>query len=107
MERLIEFNCIVYLKNDKAQEEVRKFEDMGMTFPVEEQENEEKIVKYSFDASKIAEIRETFIKYKGEWQNAVCATFAMTDKVITETPPLLISYEDFKRKVNEHNQKNS
>jgi len=107
MESLLEFNCIVYLKNDEADSQAEKFVDMGIPVPEEIEEQEERIVKYSFDASNIAEVRETFIKYKGEWEDAVCATFAMTDKVITETPPLLVSYEEFKRKVNEYNQKSS
>lgn len=102
----MEFDCIVYLMDDKSEEELEKYENLGIELPEEEEYEDQKIVKYSFDASNIVEIRQTFIKYKDNFMDAVCVTFLM-DRVPSTTPPLLISYNNFKEKLNEYNKKGS
>ena len=98
MDELLEFKIIVILQDDSAQ----KFIDMGIT-PTEDSITE-KFVKYSFDATKISEIRQTFIKYKEQWLDAVVVTYGEDNY---ETPPLIIHYDEFKKQLNEHNKKNT
>ena len=68
---------------------------MGIT-PTEDT-LDEKFVKYSFDPSSISEVRQTFIKYKDEWLDAVVVTFGENN---LETPPLIIHYDKFKIMIN-------
>jgi hypothetical protein len=68
---------------------------------------EEIIVKYSFEATEIKEVRETFIKYQGELHPAVVATFKISQEVIQETPPLLCTWDEFHSKIYEQYNKKS
>lgn len=98
MNELLEFQVLIMIQDDSAQ----KFLDMGIT-PTESS-LEERFVKYSFDPSYIAEIRQTFVRYKGEWVDSVVVTFTENNY---ETPPLIVHYDEFKKILNEHNTKNS
>lgn len=108
MENLLEYKVVIYLNNAKAEEQAEKYRDLGIQIPEEEQEVEEKIVKYSFNISgEIVEIRETFVKYLSEWLPAICVSFTTKEGTFIDTPPLLVTYEEFKRNLNEHNKKNT
>lgn len=100
MEEQLEFEVVIYLKDSSKDLEIEKYLDMGIDIP--EEELEERIVKYSFNPTKILEVRQTFVKYRGDWRDAVIVTYGDRD---FETPPLLTTFEEFKRKVNEHNKK--
>ena len=97
MEKLIEFSCVVYLTDS---EEDEKLQEMGVQV---NSARKEKIVRYSFNPTLITEVRETFVKYEGEWYDAVIVTFTENNY---ETPPLVITYDEFKQRINEHNKKN-
>lgn len=107
MEELLEFDCVIYLNNTKENQEAEKLRDMGINVPEEDGTKEEKIVKYSFNAKNIVEVRETFVEYQNEWQPAVCVMFGALDRVMTETPPLLTTYGEFKRRLNEYNKEST
>lgn len=98
MENLVEFTCIIVTTDSEDERLV----DMGIQ--TEESIIQEKIVRYSFNPATITEVRETYTKYRGEWQPAVVATFTDSNY---ETPPLLTTYDEFKQKINEHNKKNT
>lgn len=100
MEEQLEFEVVIYLKDSSKDLEVEKYLDMGIDYVPEEQE--ERIVKYSFNPTKILEVRQTFVKYRGDWRDSVIVTYGDDN---FETPPLLATFEEFKRKVNEHNKK--
>lgn len=102
MEELLEFNVVAYLKNKKHNQELEKLKEMGVPVP-EEEEKEEKLVKYSFNPKTIIEYRQSFVEYMGEWRDATVVSF--TDHVY-ETPPLLIHYDMFKQKLKEWNETN-
>jgi len=107
MEKLIEFNYVIYLNDDTpGTPEEEKLKDLGINIEEENKETE-KIVVYSFLPTDIVELRDTFIKYKQNWHRAVVASYLANDKVLIETPPLFITREDFKREVNEQNQKST
>ena len=103
IKNLIEFNIVSILVDDSVDREREKYLEMGMDIP-EDKSQEEKIVKYAFDCSKIVEVRQTFVRYKGEFLPAVVATYS---KDLLYTPPLLTTFEEFKNKVNEHNKQNT
>lgn len=65
---------------------------------------DERLIKFSFDASDIKEFKQSFIKYKGKWLDAVICT--CTEDYIY-TPPLIVHYNDFKKMLNEYNKKNA
>ena len=98
MDKLIEFQVLVILHDDNVQ----KLLDMGIT-PTGDT-LDEKFVKYSFDPSLISEVRQTFIKYKDEWLDAVVVTFGENN---FETPPLIVHYDKFKKMINEHYTKST
>lgn len=98
MNKLLEFEILVVLRD----EQTRKWEDMGIMPSEEEQEH--RFVKYSFDASTIVEIRQTFVKYKGEWLDAVVCTYTENN---FETPPLLVEYNRFKEMLDEYNKEST
>ena len=93
-DKFLEFDVVIYY----VDEQTRKFEEMGLE-PVKE----ERIVKYSFDATKVLEIRQTFVNYKEEPVDAVVVTWGDN----YETPPLMISYDEFKVKYNEYYKKDT
>lgn len=103
MARLLEFDVVAYLKDDKKKEEQDKYREMGINISSEEEEREEKLVKYAFDPTTLTEVRQTFVMYQGKWQDAVVATVA---EPLYETPPLLVNYEQFKQKFKEWDETN-
>jgi len=105
LENLIEFDVIIYYNGDdeKSQQEIEKYLDMGMEPPEPDGTKKEEIVKYYFDCSDIKEIRETKITYEDNWRKAIVVTFSSRFIV---TPPLLCTIEEFKARINEHYQKN-
>lgn len=68
MDKMLEFEILVILQDDQTQ----KWEDMGI-IPSEDN-MEQRFVKYAFDPSTIVEMRQTFVKYKEEWLDAVVCT---------------------------------
>jgi len=100
--RLIEFDVIIYYSEADREREVEKYLDLGME-PPPHASNTEEIVKYYFDCSDITEIKQTKILYRDNWKDAVVVTFSSRHIM---TPPLLCTIEEFKAKVNEHNKKN-
>ncbi len=104
MEKLLEFDCIVYLSKPSEDRQAEKYRDLGINMPEEDEQEGEKIVKYAFDASKVIEVRETFAYYKSEWIPATGVVYMVGD-IVADTPPLLIAYKDFKNILNEHIQK--
>jgi len=106
MENLIEFECVAFLNNESAQKEKQKYEELGIDIPEEDTSNiDERIVKYCFDPTHIVEAKQTFIRYKGEWVDAVIAMYLMNGKLPNETPFLLTTYKEFKERIDEHNKK--
>lgn len=99
---LLEFDVIIYLKDDNAKKEANKLRDMGIEVP-EVEEKEEKIAKYSFNPSEIYEYRQTYVKYKGDILDAVTVTFTSH---LYETPALLIHYDEFKERLKQWNENN-
>lgn len=99
MSKLLEYNIVLYLKNDKADRELEMYEDMGIEVPQEQVK--EKIVKYSFYPKNIKEIRQSFVSYNGEWLDA---TVCIYSEQLLETPPLLVEYEEFKKAIDEYNK---
>src|SRR5699024_3611967 len=93
MEEQLEFEVVIYLKDSSKDLEIEKYLDMGIDY-VPEEEQEEKIVKYSFNPTKILEVRQTFVKYRGDWRDSVVVTYGDDN---FETPPLLTTFEKFKR----------
>ena len=98
MENFLEFEVLIVLKNEQTQ----KLIDMGID-PTEIR-MEHRFVKYSFDPSLISEFRQTYVKYKEEWLDAVIVTFGENN---FETPPLIVHYDKFKTMINEHNTKST
>ena len=98
MDKMLEFEILVILQDDQTQ----KWEDMGI-IPNEEH-MEQRFVKYAFDPTTIVEIRQTFVKYKQEWLDAIVCTYTENN---FETPPLLIHYKEFKRMLDEYNKKST
>lgn len=93
--KLLEFNVVVQMKT--APDSI--LEELG----IEQEENrEERIVTYAFNPDTILEIRESFVMYKEEWTDATVCTLGVEGSPVYETPLLLISYEDFKQRVNEY-----
>lgn len=98
MENLLEFKIVVTLVDN----EVQKLYDMGIT-PNDEDSNE-KMVKYCFDASNIKEMRQSYVKYKGEWLDAVIVSYS---EEYIMTPPLIIHYDELKKILDEYHNKNT
>lgn len=96
MDKMLEFEILVILQDDQTQ----KWEDMGI-IPSEDY-MEQRFVKYAFDPTTIVEVRQTFVKYKQEWLDAVVCTYTENN---FETPPLLVHYKEFKRMLDEYNKK--
>lgn len=101
MERLLEYTVVTYLRDDKAKEEQDKYREMGIPMDSEEVEKEERLLKYCFDPSEVIEVRQTFVTYQGRWEDAVVVS--ITNKLY-ETPPLLVSYDEFKKDLKEWNE---
>ena len=97
MDKMLEFEILVILQDDQTQ----RWEEMGI-IPNEE-DREQRFVKYAFNPTTIVEVRQTFVKYKQEWLDAVVCTFTENN---FETPPLLVHYDKFKRMLDEYNKKN-
>src|SRR5690606_9420204 len=97
MKNLLEFEVVVYLKDDPQDlEQLEKLQDLGLNIPQDEDEDlNDRIVSYSFSPDQIIEVRQSFVKYKGNWENAVVCGFTK-GKYNFETPPLLVDYEEFK-----------
>ena len=110
---MVEFNCVIQYKKSKPEEDSRELEklrNMGIELDPgnydKEEKIEEKIVKYAFDCSHILEVRETFVEFKGDFQPSVLVAYKMAENVIQETPPLLVSWEGFFKKIKEYNESN-
>lgn len=97
MENLLEFKIVITLVDN----EVQKLYDMGIV-PNDENANE-KMVKYCFDVSNIVEMRQTYVKYKEQWLDAVVVSYS---EEYIMTPPLVIHYDELKKILNEHHNKN-
>ena len=98
MDKMLEFEILVILQDDQTQ----KWEDMGII--LSEDHMEQRFVKYAFDPTTIVEVRQTFVKYKQEWLDAVVCTYTENN---FETPPLLVHYKEFKRMLDEYNKKST
>lgn len=98
----MEFDYVIYLNNTKEQESNSKLRELGLEV-TESDLKEERIAKFSFDVSSIAEIRETFVDYNDSWESAVCCVY-VCNNVTIDTPPLLIGYEEFKKRIDEYNK---
>ena len=98
MDKMLEFEILVILQDDQTQ----KWEDMGII--PSEGHMEQRFVKYAFDPTTIVEVRQTFVKYKQEWLDAVVCTYTENN---FETPPLLVHYKEFKRMLDEYNKKST
>lgn len=95
MSKYLEYDVVIYLeKSQEEKQELEKLKEMGIPVSKEDQEKEEKTAKYSFDPSTIVEMRQTYVKFMGEFRDAVVVSFT---KHIYETPPLLVTYEQFKK----------
>lgn len=106
MKNLLEFEVVVYLKDDKSEEELSSLENLGISLQQQEEESDDKIVKYSFIPDSIIEIRQSFVKYNDRWEDAVICGFTK-NKYNFETPPLLTTYEEFKTKLDEYHKEES
>lgn len=95
---MIEYTCVGYLSKDDK--EIERYEDFNI--PIPEESQMEKIVLYSFKPYEIIEVRETFVTYEDEWQPAVAITYSSKDGNVFYTPALLVSYTEFKKRLNEY-----
>lgn len=103
MENLLEFEIVALLRDPSREEETQRYLELGIEPP--KSPVEEKIVKYAFDCScPIAEVRETFVTYRGETLPAVVVTFT---EDYMYTPPLLTTIEELKSRIYEHFEKSN
>jgi hypothetical protein len=84
------FETVVYL----VEEQEEFLENLGIYTPPNEDEN--KIVKYTFDVHTIVCVSENLIKYEGEWFPAVQVTHGNPHII---SPILKISHEDFLKEI--------
>ena len=98
MDKMLEFEILVILQDNQTQ----KWKDIGI-IPSEDH-MEQRFVKYAFDPTTIVEVRQTFVKYKQEWLDAVVCTYTENN---FKTPPLLVHYKEFKRMLDEYNKKST
>ena len=94
---LKEFDVVVYLNDEvaqaKKQQELERLMNLGIE-PSEDSSTDDRIVKYKFDTSKIFEIRQTFVEYRGEHLDAVVAGYTVGNEVLF-TPAILMEYNEF------------
>lgn len=95
MQEYLEYGVVIELKDDQAQ----KWEDMGMQ--PREEFKDERVTMFSFIAQEVIEYRQTYVKYKGEWRDCVVCVYKHDDTVF-DTPALLVSYEQFKKDLNDY-----
>lgn len=95
MEDYMEFDIVVH----QWDKDVEKLENMGIDAP-----KEEKIVKYLFKSRDIVEIRQSFVEYLDENYDAVVVSYNVGGTCYV-TPPLLVSYDNFKIKYDEYYKK--
>lgn len=95
MEDFMEFDIVVHHYNS----ETERLENLGIDAP-----KDEKIVKYSFKATDLIELRQTYVEYEGETYDSVVVSYDVKGTCYV-TPPLLVSYENFKTQYNEHYKK--
>lgn len=92
-----EFYIVVYLNGEiaqaKKQQELERLMNLGIE-PSEDNSIDDRIVKYSFDTSKIFEVRQTFVEYRGKHLDAVVAGYTVGNEVLF-TPAILMEYNEF------------
>ena len=109
---LIEFDTLSRYKdlekfredNKEKLKQIEYFESINVEVPEEfviddsDLEYEERVTKYLFDPSVIHDIRETFMSKDKNIVGALIVTFS---EDYLETPPLLVTKDEFITKVNE------
>lgn len=102
MKDLLKFEVVVYLRGDRETNDI--LNDLELNYQDTEDITVDRIVSYSFEPDDIIEIRETFVKYNGEWREAVMCSF-LRGNYNYQTPPLLTTYEELKTQLDEYNKK--
>lgn len=95
MEDFMEFDIVVHHYDKEAE----KLENMGIDAP-----KQEKIVKYLFKSRDIIEVRQTFVEYEEEDYDSVVVSYNVGGNCYV-TPPLLVSYDNFKKRYDEYYKK--
>jgi hypothetical protein len=101
LNNFLEYDIIIWLVNNDEPVQ-HKWSDLEEDETPSASNKEEKITKYSFDATLITAYRETFVKYKDRWLPAVVCCL---DPEYFETPPLLVEYNKFKEDLKELKEK--
>ena len=98
----LEFKIVVF-KIPSEQDEVDKemFENLGIKSPKEDLKEE--LMRYSFFPDKIIEYRESKVSYGGEDTKCIVCSYVGGEDIF-ETPPLLVSYEEFETQLEEYNK---
>lgn len=92
--RFLEYEVVITMQTATGSQ----LEELGLA---PEEGVEERIVKYSFDPKRVTEYRQSFVRYKEQWVDAVVCTLK---PLMHETPLLLTSYEDFKTTLDGYNK---
>ena len=101
LENFLEYDIIIWLVNND--EPVKhKWSDLEEEEEHEPVNKEEKITKYSFDATQVTAYRQTYVRYNNRWIEAVVCCL---DPQYFETPPLLVEYDKFVQDLKELKEK--
>lgn len=97
----LEYDIIIWLVNND--EPIKhQWGDLEEEETPSQNAREERITKYSFDATLITAYRQTYVRYKSRWLEAVVCCL---DPEYFETPPLLVEYDKFKKDLEELKKK--
>lgn len=98
----LEFEVVIYqIPSIEESDEIERLKDLGIYSSDNEEEKKEKLVRYSFKPEAIIEYRESIVKYRNkDHEGVVCLYNA--GRYNYETPVLLISYDEFERKIEQY-----
>lgn len=98
----LEFKIVVFkIPSEKEESDKEMYENLGISIP--DEILKEELMRYSFFPDKIIEYRESKVSYRGEDTKCIACSYVAGEDIF-ETPPLLVSYEEFEKQLEEYNK---